>query len=416
MDRNRVVVTGMGLVTPLGVGVERNWEALCQGKSGVRKITRFEVSDLPSQIAGLVEDFDPAAFLDKKEVRRTDPFIQFALAASTQAMNDSGLVIQPANAARVGVVIGSGMGGLQTIEQVHEIVTTRGPDRISPFHILMIIPNLAPGHVAIRFGAQGPNLCIATACSTGTHSIGYAYRLIRQGLADAVIAGGTEACVTRLSIAGFCAMRALSRRNDKPEAASRPFDKDRDGFVIAEGAGILILEKRDHALARGARIRGEIVGYGENGDAHHMTAPSPEGKGAAECIRLALEDAGIEPERVGYINAHGTSTPYNDLAETLAVKSVFGRHAQRLAISSTKSMTGHLLGAAGAVEAIYCLLALERETLPPTINYEHPDPECDLDYVPNQARRQAVEFALSNSFGFGGTNAVLVFRRHAGET
>ena len=411
----RVVVTGMGLITPLGVGVEENWKALCEGRSGIRKITRFQVSDLPSQVAGMVTDFDPGRFLDRKEARRMDPFIQYAMVASILAVEDSGFVINEENAHRVGVVIGSGMGGLQTMEQAMDVVHDKGPDRISPFHVPMVIANLAPGQVAIHFGATGPNLCITTACSSGTHSIGHGFRLIRHGYSDAVIAGGTEASVTRMGVAGFCAMRALSKRNDPPEAASRPFEKDRDGFVMGEGAGIVVLEARDHAIRRGAKIYGEVIGYGENGDAYHVAAPSPEGRGAAFCMRLALEDAEIEPNHVEYINAHGTSTPYNDLVETQAVKAVFGTHAEKLPISSTKSMTGHLLGAAGAVESIYTLLALQTGILPPTINYDTPDPACDLDYVPNKARRQAIQIAMSNSFGFGGTNGVLVFRRdHSG--
>ncbi|MEW6443305.1 MAG: beta-ketoacyl-ACP synthase II [bacterium] len=408
----RVVATGMGLLTPLGLSVEQNWKALCEGRSGIRRITGFEVSDLPCRVAGLLRDFNPAEFMDRKELRHMDPFIQYGMAASILAVRDSGLVIDESNADRVGVVIGSGMGGLQTMESALDLVRARGPDRLSPFHVSMVIANLAPGQVAIHLGARGPNLCISTACSAGTHCIGHAYRLIRHGHSDAVIAGGTEACVTRIGIAGFSAMRALSRRNEPPEAASRPFEKNRDGFVMGEGAGVLVLEARDHAIRRGARIYGEVIGYGENGDAFHIAAPSPEGRGAAVCMKLALEDADIEPSRVDYVNAHGTSTPYNDLAETQGIKSAFGPHAERLAVSSTKSMTGHMLGAAGAVEAAYCLLALQNGVLPPTINYDTPDPQCDLDYVPNRARKQDIEIAISNSFAFGGTNGVLVFRRH----
>jgi len=404
----------MGLVSPLGVGVMKNWERLCQGRSGVRRITHFQVADLCCQIGGLVDGFVPEDFIEKKEIRRTDPFVQFALASSAMALEDASLAIGPENASRIGVVIGSGMGGLQTMESAHNLLLERGPDRVSPFFIPMVIANLAPGRVAIQSGAKGPNLCFSTACTAGTHSIGHACRLIREGHADAVIAGGAEASVSRLSIAGFCAMRALSRRNHAPESASRPFEKDRDGFVIGEGAGILVLENLSKALSRGASIHAEVIGYGETGDAYHIAAPSPEGEGAAECMRLALQDAEIEPTRVGYINAHGTSTPYNDLVETQAIRKVFGRHAYNLAVSSTKSMTGHLLGAAGAVEAIYTVLSLREGILPPTINYEIPDPECDLDYVPNQARKQPVQIALSNSFGFGGTNGAIVFSRYEG--
>jgi 3-oxoacyl-[acyl-carrier-protein] synthase II len=402
----------MGLVTPLGVGVDRNWEALCKGRSGISGIDRFDVSDLACQIAGLVRDFDPLQFMDKKEVRRTDPFVHFALAASVLAAQDAGTFIRNGNADRVGVVLGTGFGGLQTCESAYHVLLQKGPGRMSPFYIPMIIPNLAPGQIAIRFGAKGPNLCFSTACSASTHSVGHAYRLIREGEADAVITGGAEAAVTRLAVSAFAAMRALSTRNDDPEGACRPFERDRDGFVMGEGAGVLILEEHGYAVERGASIYGEIIGYGQNGDAHHITAPSPEGEGAAECMRAALRDAQIEPEAVDYINAHGTGTEYNDIVETQAVKRVFGSHAGKMLVSSTKSMTGHLLGAVGAVEAIYTLLSLEHGILPPTINYENPDPECDLDYVPNEARELPVRVAMSNSFGFGGTNGCLVLRRY----
>ena len=415
MNTHRVVVTGMGLVTPLGVGVKKNWEGLCKGRSGIQRIGHFKVSDIASQIAGVAHDFNPEQFLEKKEVRRTDPFIQYAMACSSLALEDSKLEIGNGNAHRVGVVIGSGMGGLKSIEDHHNVLLAKGPDRITPFLIPMVIANLAPGRVAIQTGAKGPNLCFSTACSAGTHSLGHAFRLIRHGYADAIIAGGSEACVTRLGMVGFCAMRALSRRNDAPEEASRPFERDRDGFVMGEGAGILILEELQHALARDARIVGEIIGYGENGDAYHIAAPSPEGEGAAECMRSALSDAGIEPSQVDYINAHGTSTPYNDEVETRAIKKVFGEHALRMPVSSTKSMTGHLLGATGAVEGIYTLLSIQEGILPPTINYQNPDPECDLDYVPNQARKQPVRVAMSNSFGFGGTNGCILFKKYEQE-
>ena len=412
MSANRVVVTGMGLVTPLGIGVEQNWEALCKGRSGIRRIDRFDVSDLSCQIAGLVSEFDPEQFMDRKEVRRTDPFVHFGLAASVLAVEDTGSFIRSGNADRVGVVFGTGFGGLQTCEHAYGVLQNKGPARMSPFYVPMIIPNLAPGQIAIRFGAKGPNLCFSTACSASTHSVGHAYRLIREGEADAVIAGGAEAAVTRLGVSAFAAMRALSRRNDDPEGACRPFERDRDGFVMGEGAGVLILEERSHALQRGARIHGEIIGYGLNGDAHHITAPSPEGEGAADCMRAALKDAQIEPESVDYVNAHGTGTSYNDLVETQAIKKVFGSHARRMLISSSKSMTGHLLGAVGAVEAIYTLLSLRYGIVPPTINYEHPDPQCDLDYVPNLAREVSAEIGMSNSFGFGGTNGSIIFRRY----
>jgi 3-oxoacyl-[acyl-carrier-protein] synthase II len=411
-----VVVTGLGLVTPLGIGVDRNWEALCRGRSGIRKIDRFEVSDLASQIAGLVPDFDPEQFMEKKEVRRNDPFVHFGMAASELAAADAGPFMQKGNANRVGVVFGTGFGGLQTCEHAYHVLDKKGPGKMSPFYVPMIIPNLAPGQIAIRFGAKGPNLCFSTACSASTHSVGHAYRLIRAGEVDVVIAGGAEAAVTRLGVSAFAAMRALSRRNDDPEAACRPFERDRDGFVMGEGAGVLILEELGHALKRGARICGEIIGYGQNGDAHHITAPSPEGEGAAECMRAALKDARIEPAAVDYINAHGTGTTYNDVVETQAVKSVFGAHAGNLFISSTKSMTGHLLGAVGAIEAIFTLLSLQNGILPPTINYENPDPECDLDYVPNHAREAAIRIAMSNSFGFGGTNGSIVFKKYTEET
>jgi 3-oxoacyl-[acyl-carrier-protein] synthase II len=388
----------MGLLTPLGVGVEQNWKMIREGRTGIHRVERFDVFDLPTQMAGVVTGFDPLRFMEKKEIKSTDPFIQYALAASALALDDSGLVIDRENEYRVGVLIGSGMGGLQTIEKGYNVFTQKGPDRMSPFFVPNIIANLAPGRVAIQYGIKGPNLCIVTACSAGTHSIGHGYRLIQGGYTDAVVAGGTEACVTRIGIAGFCGMRALSRRNEDPEGASRPFDKERDGFVIGEGAGILVLEERDIAMRRGARIIGEIIGYAENGDAYHIAAPCPEGEGAAQCMRACLLDASVDPSSVDYINAHGTSTPYGDLAETLAIKKVFGDHAYRLAVSSTKSMTGHLLGAAGAVEAIYSLLTLQTGILPPTINHQVPDPECDLDYVPNVCRETPASIAMSNSF------------------
>ena len=409
--RRRVVVTGMGMVSPLGTGVEKSWQALIQGKSGVARITKFDATGFDTRIAAEVKDFVPENFIDKKEMKRMDIFIQYAMAASVLAMEDSGLKITPANADRVGVVVGAGLGGLTTIEAFHKILLERGPGRISPFFIPSLIVNEAPGQISMRFGAKGPNASVVTACATGNHNIGDAWRLIQRGDADAIISGGVEATVTPLAVSGFNAMKALSTRNDEPEKASRPFDKARDGFVMGEGSGILILEELTSALDRGAKIYAEIIGYGLTGDAYHITAPAPDGEGAARCMQMALKDSGISPEEVDYINAHGTSTYYNDIYETLAIKSVFKEHARKLAISSTKSMTGHLLGGAGGVEAIFTILTLFHGIIPPTINYETPDPECDLDYVPNEARKADVRVAISNSFGFGGTNAVLAFRK-----
>jgi 3-oxoacyl-[acyl-carrier-protein] synthase II len=411
MLRRRVVVTGMGMVSPLGTSVEKSWQELIQGKSGVARITKFDPTGFETQIAGEVKGFVPENFIDKKEIKRMDIFIQYAMAASVMAMEDSGLKITPSNADRVGVVVGAGLGGLTTIETFHKILMERGPSRISPFFIPSLIVNEAPGQISIRFGAKGPNTSAVTACATGNHNIGDAWRIIQRGDADTVIAGGVEATITPLAVSGFNAMKALSTRNQEPEKASRPFDKDRDGFVIGEGAGIIILEELSLALNRGAKIYAEIVGYGLTGDAYHITAPAPDGEGAARCMQMALKDSGISPEEVDYINAHGTSTYYNDLYETLAIKTVFKEHAKKLAISSTKSMTGHLLGGAGGVESIFTILTIFDGVMPPTINYQTPDPECDLDYVPNQARKGPVRVALSNSFGFGGTNAVLAFKK-----
>jgi 3-oxoacyl-[acyl-carrier-protein] synthase II len=411
-QRRRVVVTGLGLVTPLGTGVQKNWEALIAGRSGIRRITRFSnLEFFPTRIAGEVPDFSPEEFIEPREIRKMDRFIWYSIAASEMAVRDSGLKIDPMEADRVGVIIGVGLLGLETLEACCRAYFDGGPRKISPFFIPKVISNLAPGQVAIRFGAKGVNWTPTSACASGNHAIGEAFHLIRRGLQDVMIAGGAESAITPLGIGGFSAMKALSTRNDEPERASRPFDRDRDGFVMAEGSGVLILEERERALKRGAPIYAEVVGYGANGDAHHITAPAPGGEGAARCMRLALADAGLKPEDVDYINAHGTSTEYNDINETQAIKSVFGEHAYRLAVSSTKSMTGHLLGAAGAVEGIYSVLALHHGMLPPTINYEHPDPECDLDYIPNRARKAPVRVALSNSFGFGGTNACVIFRR-----
>ncbi len=410
----RVAVTGLGIVSPLGTGLERSWKGAVEGRSGIRGITRFDASSFPVRIAGEVPDFDPCAAIEKKEVKKMDLFIQYAVAASMMAFDDSGLKITDENAERVGVYIGAGIGGLPAIEHWYDVLKEKGPERITPFFIPMVIINLASGQVSIKTGAKGPNSCAVTACATGTHSIGDAFRLIRSGEADAMIAGGAESTISPLCVAGFNAMKALSTRNDAPEKASRPFDKDRDGFVVGEGAGVVVLEEMESAKKRGARIYAELSGYGMNSDAYHMTTPSPDGEGAARCIALALKSAGINPDEVGYINAHGTSTYYNDLYETMAIQKVFGEHAKRLAVSSTKGMTGHLLGAAGGVEAVFTVKALEEGVLPPTINYETPDPECSLDYVPNTAREAKVKAAVSNSFGFGGTNAVLAFRRFEG--
>jgi len=407
----RVVITGLGMVSPLGIGVEKTWQALVQAKSGVVRITKFDPTGFDTQIAAEVKDFVPENFMEKKEIKRMDIFIQYAMASAMMAMEDAQLPITPQNADRVGVVVGAGLGGLTTIESFHKVLMEKGPGRISPFFIPALIVNEAPGQISIRFGAKGPNYSVVTACATGNHNIGDAWRMIQQGDADAIIAGGVEATITPLAVSGFNAMKALSTRNHEPEKASRPFDKDRDGFVMGEGCGIIILEEMNSALDRGAKIYAEIIGYGLNGDAYHITAPAPDGEGAARCMAMALKSAGISPEEVDYINAHGTSTDYNDLYETMAIKAVFKEHAKKLAVSSTKSMTGHLLGGAGGVEAIFTVLTIHRGVIPPTINYDTPDPECDLDYVPNVARMADVRVALSNSFGFGGTNAVLIFKK-----
>ncbi len=407
----RVVVTGVGLVTPLGTGVEKNWSALMAGRSGIGPITRFEASDFPARIAGEVRDFEPESWIERREIKKMDPFIQFAMAAAQMAMDESGLTLPLADPDRVGVIVGVGMGGIQSIEQFHTLYLESRLRRVSPFFIAKVIANLAPGQISIRFGAMGMNHTPTSACASGATAVGEAFRAIRHGYQDAVIAGGSEAPLCGLGVGGFIAMRALSTRNDAPERASRPFDRDRDGFVVAEGAGILVLEALEHAKARGARILGEVIGYGANADAYHITAPAPGGEGAVRCMRQTLADAGLAPTDVDYVNAHGTATQYNDASETEAIKRVFGEHAHRLAISSTKSMIGHTLGAAGGIEAVYTILALGRGRLPPTINYEQPDPACDLDYVPNAARDMPARVALSNSFGFGGANACLAFRR-----
>jgi len=410
--KRRVVVTGLGAVTPVGTGVEKMWSALCRGESGVGRISRFDASGLACQIAAEVKDFDPLDYMPKKDAKKMDTFIHYALAASIMALEDAGLKEHPQNAERYGVLIGAGIGGLPIIEHFHKVLLKDGPERISPFFIPMLIVNLASGQVSIRFGFKGPNLAVVTACATGNHSIGEAFRLIQRGEAEVMVAGGVEAVITPLAVAGFAAMKALSTRNDEPERASRPFDKERDGFVMGEGAGILILEELGHALSRGARIYAEVIGYGASGDAYHISTPPPDGSGAIRCMRRCLEDAGVGADEVDYINAHGTSTYYNDLQETKAIKEVFGGHARRLKVSSTKSMIGHLLGGAGGVEAVVSVLTIQRGVITPTINYENPDPECDLDYVPNQAIEAEVHTVLSNSFGFGGTNASLLFRRY----
>jgi len=411
MLKRRVVVTGMGMVSPLGTGVEKTWEALIQGKSGVGRITKFDSTGFDTQIAAEIKDFAPENFIERKEARRMDIFIQYAMASAIMAMEDSQFKVTPQNADRVGVVVGAGLGGLTTIESFHKVLLEKGPGRISPFFIPMLIVNEAPGQISMRFGAKGPNSSVVTACATGNHNIGDAWKMIQRGDADAILAGGVESTITPLAVSGFNAMKALSTRNSEPEKASRPFDKDRDGFVMGEGSGIILLEEMEQALNRGAKIYAEIVGYGLTGDAYHITAPSPDGEGAARCMAMALKDAGIRPEEVDYINAHGTSTEYNDLYETIAIKTVFKEHARKLPVSSTKSMTGHLLGGAGGVESIITILTIYQGIIPPTINYETPDPNCDLDYVPNVARKAEVRVALSNSFGFGGTNAVLIFKK-----
>ncbi len=407
----RVVITGIGLVTPIGTGVEETWSALVAGKSGIARITKFDPSDLVTQIAGEVKDFRAEDYISRKDIRRMDDFTVFSVAATHMAVADAKLEIGGNNAERVGVVIGCGLGGLKTIEKFNQVLRESGPKKISPFFIPMLIANMSPGQISIAFGAKGPNMAIETACAAGTHAVGDAFKLIQRGVADAMITGGVEAALTPLGVAGFNAMRAISTRNDQPEKASRPFDRDRDGFVMGEGSGIVILEALDHALERGASIYAEIIGYGLTADAYHMTAPAPEGEGMARCMRMALDDADVAPAEADYINAHGTSTDLNDRFETQAIKSVFGDRAYKVPVSSTKSMTGHLLGGAGGIETAFTVLAIQRGIIPPTINYENPDPDCDLDYVPNVCRKAEVRTALSNSFGFGGTNAELVLRR-----
>lgn len=408
--KHRVVVTGMGAVTALGYELDAFWNNLIQGKSGVSLVEAFDVSEYPTRIAASVKDFNPEDYVERKEARKMDRFVQFAVAAATNAIKDSGLQIgEDADPDRVGVMIGSGIGGLGTWEDQHDVLVQKGPKRVSPFFIPMMIANMASGHVSILFGAKGPNSTAVTACATGTHSIGDSYKLIQRGDADVMICGGAEATIRPMGMAGFCSMRAMSTRNDEPEKASRPFDSERDGFVMGEGSGIMILESLEHAQKRGAKIYGEVIGYGLSADAHHMTEPDPNGP--ERCMKMAIRDAGIDPAEVDYINAHGTSTPVGDRSETIAIKNAFGDHAYKLAVSSTKSMTGHLLGAAGGVEAVICALTLNNGKIPPTINLEHPDPECDLDYVPNVAREADVKVAMSNSFGFGGHNATLILKK-----
>ena len=409
--KKRVVITGLGAITPIGNTAESFWQALVAGTSGIGRITRFDAADYDAKIAGEVKGFDPTAFIDKKEARRMDRFTQFAIAASRMALSDSGLDLEKEDRSRIGAFVGSGIGGMDTLHDQYKTLFEKGPNRISPFFIPMMIANMAAGQVSIAFGLQGPSSCVVTACATGTNCIGDAMKVIQRGDADVMVAGGTEAAISPAGMAGFCAMKALSTRNDEPEKASRPFEKDRDGFVMGEGSGIVILESLEHALARGARIYAELAGYGTNADAYHVTAPAPEGVQAAKCMELAIKDAGLTTTDVDYINAHGTSTPLNDKNETLGIKALFGDYATKLAVSSIKSMTGHLLGAAGGIECVATALTVVNDMMPPTINYDTPDPELDLDYVPNQARAKTVRVALSNSFGFGGHNATLLVKK-----
>ena len=411
MDKKRVVVTGVGLITPLGIGVEDSWNSIIAGRAGIRRITHFDSSNFPTQIAGEVEGFNPEDYIEPKEIKKMDRFIHFAIATATMAINDSGLKITDGNAEKVGVIVGSGIGGLHAIEHYHSVFLEKGPRRISPFFIPMLVINLASGQISIKFGAKGPNSAVATACATGSHSIGDAYKIIQRGDADAMIAGGTEAVITPLGIGGFNAMKALSTRNDEPGKASRPFDIDRDGFVMGEGSGIVILESLESAMDRGVRIYAEIVGYGMTADAYHITSPAPGGEGAARCMQMTLKDGSVDPSEVDYINAHGTSTKYGDEIETNAIKTVFREHSYKVAISSTKSMIGHLLGAAGGVEAVITILSIYNDIITPTINLDKADPECDLDYVPYKSRKMTINYALTNSFGFGGTNACLLFKK-----
>jgi len=414
MSKRRVVITGLGIVSPLGNCLNDSWEGICSGRSGVAEITRFETTGFKTRIAGELKGFDPLTFVNVKERRRLDDFIIYALAASEMALSDSGLVIDDRNAEQVGVILGSAIGGLSTMEKEKENILNLGPRKMSPFAVPAVLANLASGHVSIRFGARGPISCVVTACAAGNSAISDAFRTIACGYADAMITGGTEAAVSPLTIAGFNAMRALSTRNEEPEKASRPFDRDRDGFIISEGCGIVVLEELSHALERGARIYAEIAGTGSTSDAFHMAAPPPGHAGAVRCMRLALQDAGMEPADIDYVNAHGTSTPLNDMYETDAIKEVFGGYSRKLAVSSTKSMTGHMLGAAGGVEAIFSVKAIQEGIVPPTINLDNPDPECDLNYTPHRAQRREIRAAMSNTFGFGGVNSVVVFKKFEG--
>jgi 3-oxoacyl-[acyl-carrier-protein] synthase II len=407
----RVVITGTGLVTPLGTGVQKTWEGLCEGRSGVDLISRFDTSDYPVKIAAEVRDFAVEDFIDQKVAKHMELFVQYAVASAIMARDDAGLEITDANADRVGVFTGNGIGGLPTIEKYHKVLLERGPKRVTPFFIPMVISNMSAGQVSITLGAKGPNLSVTTACAAGTHAVGDAFRAVSRGDCDIAITGGSEATVCPLAVGGFNAMKALSRRNDDPQGASRPFDRDRNGFIIAEGGGMMIIEELEHARKRGAKIYAEVAGYGLSGDAHHIAAPPDDGDGAVRCMKMAIADAGMVPDDIDYINAHGTSTPLNDVIETGAIKKVFGAHASKLAISSTKSMTGHMLGGAGGIESVFTALAVHHGVIPPTINLNNPDPECDLDYVPNVAREVNIRAAVSNSFGFGGTNAVLVIKK-----
>lgn len=411
MSRRRVVVTGLGLVAPVGLNVKSSWENILAGKSGIQPITHFDVSGFSTRFGGPIYGFDPTEYVSEKDAKKMDKFIHYGIAAGCQAIVDSGLTIDDSNRRRIGVAIGSGIGGITGIENNHEVYRTKGPRRISPFFVPANIINMVAGDLSIKFGLQGPNYSIVSACATGTHNIGEAALMIRHGYVDVMVAGGAEMGTSPVGLGGFAAARALSTRNDDPQRASRPFDRDRDGFVLSDGAGVVVLEEYDLAVARGAPVYAEVVGFGMNSDAYHMTSPSEDGAGAAECMRLAMEDAGINPEQIQYINAHGTSTPAGDAAETRALKRAFGDAAYQVAVSSTKSMTGHMLGAAGGAEAIFSILAIRDQVAPPTINYETPDPACDLDCVPNTAREMRIEYALSNSFGFGGTNGTLIFRR-----
>ena len=411
--KRRVVITGVGLVTPLGIGVDETWTALCAGNSGIGEITRFDASTYATKIAAEVKNFCPEDFMQKKDAKRVEPFLAYAIAATRMAVEDSGLVIDDSNGNRVGIITGCGLGGLNLIEETSVLIRKKGPKRVSPFFIPMIIGNMAPGMISIYFGAKGPNSSVATACAAGTHAVGDAYNTIVRGAADAMITGGAESVISPCCIAGFNAMKALSTRNDEPHKASRPFDRDRDGFVVGEGAGILILEALEGALERGAHIYAEIVGYGMSGDGYHMAAPAPNGEGAARCMSAALTDAGISCSKIDYINAHGTSTPMNDLYETMAIKKIFKDNASKIAVSSTKSMTGHLLGASGGIEAVFTAKSIHESIAPPTINLDNPSDECDLDYVPNIARKMNIDYAMSNSFGFGGTNASLILTKYS---